>query len=29
MLDHSIPLTEVFDEYTRSLARDFAPGGER
>ncbi|MGW5377870.1 TetR/AcrR family transcriptional regulator [Nocardia sp. NPDC003999] len=29
MLDHSIPLTEVFHEYTRSLARDFAPDGER
>ncbi|MFD4356884.1 TetR/AcrR family transcriptional regulator [Nocardia sp. NPDC058518] len=25
LLDHSIPLTEVFAEYTRSLTRDFAP----
>lgn len=25
LLDHSIPLTEVFNEYTRSLARDLSP----
>ncbi|WP_405181206.1 TetR/AcrR family transcriptional regulator [Nocardia sp. NBC_01377] len=25
LLDHTIPLTEVFNEYTRSLAQDFAP----
>jgi AcrR family transcriptional regulator len=25
LLDHSIPLTEVFREYTNSLARDFSP----
>lgn len=29
LLDHSIPLTEVFSEYTRSLARDFAPKADR
>ncbi|RDI45103.1 TetR/AcrR family transcriptional regulator [Nocardia mexicana] len=29
LLDHSIPLTEVFDEYTRSLARDLRPDAER
>lgn len=28
LLDRSIPLTEVFTEYTRSLARDFASSGE-
>lgn len=25
LLDHTIPLTEVFREYTNSLARDFSP----
>ncbi|WP_280505500.1 TetR/AcrR family transcriptional regulator [Nocardia farcinica] len=25
LLDHSIPLAKVFEEYTRALARDFAP----
>lgn len=29
LLDPSIPLTEVFKEYTRSLARELAPGGTR
>ncbi|MET9214026.1 MULTISPECIES: TetR/AcrR family transcriptional regulator [unclassified Nocardia] len=29
LLDHSIPLTEVFAEYTRSLKRDFAPAPPR
>ncbi|MFE6921861.1 TetR/AcrR family transcriptional regulator [Nocardia sp. NPDC057663] len=29
LLDHSIPLTEVFAEYTRSLKRDFAPDPPR
>ncbi|MFE3543161.1 TetR/AcrR family transcriptional regulator [Nocardia sp. NPDC059177] len=29
LLDHSIPLTEVFAEYTRSLTRDFAPDPPR
>ncbi|MFD4459002.1 TetR/AcrR family transcriptional regulator [Nocardia sp. NPDC058480] len=29
LLDHSIPLAEVFAEYTRSLTRDFAPDPRR
>ncbi|BCK55004.1 TetR/AcrR family transcriptional regulator [Nocardia wallacei] len=29
LLDHSIPLTEVFNEYTRSLARDLSPDAAR
>ncbi|MBF6170068.1 TetR/AcrR family transcriptional regulator [Nocardia blacklockiae] len=29
LLDHSIPLTEVFNEYTRSLARDLRPDAQR
>ncbi|WP_024804433.1 TetR/AcrR family transcriptional regulator [Nocardia sp. BMG51109] len=29
LLDHSIPLSEVFTEYTRSLARDLCPDAER
>lgn len=29
LLDHSIPLTEVFAEYTRSLTHDFAPDPRR
>ncbi|MFJ1456346.1 helix-turn-helix domain-containing protein [Nocardia wallacei] len=29
LLDHSIPLTEVFNEYTRSLARDLSRDGAR
>nr|WP_246461744.1 TetR/AcrR family transcriptional regulator [Nocardia transvalensis] len=29
LLDHSIPLSEVFNEYTRSLARDLSPAAER
>ena len=29
LLDHSIPLSEVFNEYTRSLARDLKPDAAR